>query len=198
MDDDPSIEQVYQQLLGTANLQIGAFTEVEKLRIQRAIFAVLCWTSAMLTPLLDDEECDISRSTTTDTADEYQPVRSRTVSFSLVAEGSSQRYSSKDFRRPISKMFYVYDPYGNDVDVESHPECESFCNLRNDGDELLRASCLNYYSLFTIGRVKIRWVNTLTEHLTFDRPNRTLSVFRFPSYCVASVLRKRFVKPLNR
>ncbi|KAJ3944324.1 uncharacterized protein N0V96_005850 [Colletotrichum fioriniae] len=36
----------------------------------------------------------------------------------------------------------------------------------------------------------IQWVDTLSEHLKFNLVNRRLSIFRFPTFCVLSALRK--------
>ncbi len=34
-------------------------------------------------------------------------------------------------------------------------------------------------------RVDIRWVDTLALHIDYDKSTRTLSLFRYPSFCVA-------------
>lgn len=57
-------------------------------------------------------------------------------------------------------------------------------SLREDA---LYMPSLNYFSLLTVGRVRIRLVDTVTAHLAFDRPTRTLSIFRFPTFCVTNV-----------
>ncbi|CAK7200405.1 hypothetical protein SEUCBS139899_003100 [Sporothrix eucalyptigena] len=44
---------------------------------------------------------------------------------------------------------------------------------------------LNAYLLSTLMRVKFRWVDTLALHLDYDKSTRTLSLFSFPSICVA-------------
>ncbi|KXH65593.1 hypothetical protein CSAL01_03235 [Colletotrichum salicis] len=40
------------------------------------------------------------------------------------------------------------------------------------------------------GRIRIQWVDTLSKHLMFDSVSRHLSIFRFPTFCVLSALRK--------
>lgn len=52
----------------------------------------------------------------------------------------------------------------------------------------LYVSSLNYASLKTISKVKLVWVNSLTNHLDFNATSRQLSIFRFPSYCAISTL----------
>lgn len=48
---------------------------------------------------------------------------------------------------------------------------------------ILHVANLNFFSLKTIGGVRIQWVDTLSEHLDFDPTSRTLRLFRFPSVC---------------
>ncbi|KAI1083671.1 hypothetical protein F5B20DRAFT_415933 [Whalleya microplaca] len=50
----------------------------------------------------------------------------------------------------------------------------------------LYVSNLNYSSLSSIGGVRIKWVDTLDQHLDFDPRTRTLRLFRFPSLCALS------------
>ena len=49
-------------------------------------------------------------------------------------------------------------------------------------------SAINYHSLRIIGRVRIQWVNDMSAHLVFDSRTRTLSLFRFPSFCACAVI----------
>ena len=46
---------------------------------------------------------------------------------------------------------------------------------------------VNAHILSTILRVRIHWVDTLSLHLDYDQATRTLSLFRFPSFCVATL-----------
>ncbi|KAH0556662.1 hypothetical protein GP486_005534 [Trichoglossum hirsutum] len=189
-DDDPSIEKAYQRLIEDAEESLHEIKAHEKMQVLRAMFAVLCWTSATLKPLLDDE----AMAATTNAANPGAAQKS-----SLAAENSSQIYSSRDLRRPISKMFYSFQNHAKDVEEpEHHPACGGTQSGGSISDDVLYQSSLNYFSLFTIGRVRLKWVDTLTAHLAFDRSTRTLSVFRFPSFCVANVLRGHDVKVLQK
>jgi hypothetical protein len=47
----------------------------------------------------------------------------------------------------------------------------------------IHSSTINYYALSTIGKVNIKWVDTLSAHLEFHPLTRTLLVFRFPTFC---------------
>jgi hypothetical protein len=63
---------------------------------------------------------------------------------------------------------------------------------------VLYESGLNYFSLFTIGRVMLKWVDTLTGHLAFDRSTQTLSVFGYSSFCADSLLTAHEVKVISK
>jgi hypothetical protein len=45
----------------------------------------------------------------------------------------------------------------------------------------------NAYLLHVLLRVHIRWVDVLALHLDYDKTTRTLSLFRYPSFCVAMI-----------
>jgi hypothetical protein len=49
--------------------------------------------------------------------------------------------------------------------------------------EALRATNLSYYSLTRLAEIEIIWVESIAEHLEFDRRLRKLKFFRFPSFC---------------
>ncbi|KAL8882619.1 MAG: hypothetical protein Q9198_000411 [Flavoplaca austrocitrina] len=47
----------------------------------------------------------------------------------------------------------------------------------------LNSSTLNAYALINIGKLKIEWSELFSMHLRFDRNTRTVTFFRFPSFC---------------
>ena len=55
----------------------------------------------------------------------------------------------------------------------------------------LEAPMLHYYTLKHVGRIRIHWVDSLDRHLSFDSSQRRLSLFRFPSFCLANVKLER-------
>ncbi|KAF2469966.1 uncharacterized protein BDR25DRAFT_201402, partial [Lindgomyces ingoldianus] len=42
---------------------------------------------------------------------------------------------------------------------------------------------ISYYNLTRLAEIKIDWVDSIGEHLEFDRKQRALKLFRFPSFC---------------
>lgn len=183
-ESDASIEKVYERLVDDAGQPLADVKAGEKVHVLRAIFAVLCLTSATLKPIMNDE----LDSTTCDAA--IPGVIQNSAS--LTAENSFRKYSSKDLRRPVSKFFYSFRNH----DLEE-PEHGNSSGAQSSSD-VLYESKLNYFSLFTIGQVKLKWVDTLSGHLAFDTATRTLSIFCFPSFCVANILRQHDVKVLKK
>lgn len=49
----------------------------------------------------------------------------------------------------------------------------------------LRPSEINAHLLWTLLDINIVWVDTLGLHLHYDKPTKTLSLFKYPSFCVA-------------
>ncbi|CAI7612735.1 unnamed protein product [Penicillium palitans] len=51
----------------------------------------------------------------------------------------------------------------------------------------------NAYLLHVLLRVQIRWVDTLALHLDYDKSTRTLSLFRYPSFCLEMLLSRGLI-----
>lgn len=49
--------------------------------------------------------------------------------------------------------------------------------------DVLETTNLNYYTLSKVANIQIIWVDSLLQHLDFDRRSKTLKIFRFPSFC---------------
>ncbi|KAM7213093.1 hypothetical protein V8F06_011516 [Rhypophila decipiens] len=220
-DNDPSIEKTYQRLCEHARDKTSSAltgppyrpSESEKLHILQAIFSVLCWTSMTLEPVIGEEHAKalpLLRPDVTGTeylgGNSYSPECTTT----LLARNCSHLYSSTDLRRPTSKMIRSFRPrmdivedqyesaYTTHVISSLHPTQTGTAAPPIDNfEDRLYEPGLNYASLSTIGRVRIRWVDTLTAHLEFDRATRELSLFRFPSFCVAKILSQHKVHVLE-
>lgn len=208
-EQDPSIEKIYSQLCMTARRSAPegeiAYvpTDEDKRIILQAIFAVLCWTSASLRPLLGDmmnlrPVPDLESEASSDGGESFT-----LTDIALIAENSSYTYSSTvdDLRRPLSKMFNQYQPRASERESR-------FSTIGSPGDtsqshtvsseDMLYAAVVDYSSLCTIGRVRITWVDTLTAHLAFDPGSRELSVYRYPSLCATKIMSKHKVLILDK
>ncbi|KAK0099271.1 hypothetical protein ONS95_006359 [Cadophora gregata] len=189
---DPSIESIYRRLCQPGSIQTAGrrceTSPEEKAYILQAIFAVICWTSGTLTPLLGNEAAlHLSKITVAGASDGTDtPV-------TLLAENCSRIYSTNELRRPTRKMFYSF-LLRSDINESlafartRAPLLERIRNPDSGVGDMLHVSSLNYGSLHAIGGVKIKWVGVLTAHLYFDRVKRELSVYQYPSFCAAKIL----------
>ncbi|KAH8703632.1 hypothetical protein BGW36DRAFT_443975 [Talaromyces proteolyticus] len=159
-DEESCMDKAYKRLLENSKISENEIESYDKLQVLRAMFAVLCWTSAIIKPILDVE-----------------------------AVTSTLETANSNLRRPIAKVFFYFQ--SNTTDVQKPGDYLANGGNQSSGgssDDVLYESSLNYSSLSTIGRVKLKWVDTLTAHLAFDRSTRVLSVYRFPSFCATKVL----------
>lgn len=223
-DNEPSIESAYDTLVSDSQNIKGKENNMiidpqQKSWVVKAIFAALCWISATITPLgLAPESEESQRILHQDASRKSWPRNARSIS--LVAKNTYRTYSSKDLRRPVSKLFYAFRSHGKHISESQHGNDVLYSTTKSerqttqytgrdtsqipaqiqfDGaggewaidtcdNHVLYESNLNYFSLFTIGRVKLKWVDTITAHLAFDRITRTLSVFCFPSFCAVRAM----------
>lgn len=131
-----------------------------------AVFAVLCWTTLTMRPKLEfsDGQNSTRPSLSCHLQDgDYEP--------------DDQHVSlSKQANRPISTLFLSFKT------AHWRQPTTSPTQETTDADALYESS-LNFHSLQRYGKVKLRWVETLSEHLSFNPAKRQLSLFKFPSIC---------------
>lgn len=203
-DPDPSIDKIGRKMLETAR---GAMTRrgdrcepdhEEKTHMLQAIFAVLCWTSATLKPIVGDDAMYLSKKSSN--PDEFDEGGNVPPEYVLFANNCSRIYSSSQLRRPVSLMFHAYrlQVPTNASRGEGTFTCLDLQPPGANYEDMLYEPSLTFDSLQMIGRVGIKWVDTLTAHLTFNRLTRELSVYRFPSFCVAKILSKHKVEVVER
>lgn len=163
------------------------------------IFSVLCWGSSTLKPVLHMPE-----------AFQQVPslfvVQKRTQEQHLSPPAFGRRQSNSKppvharfddnyhgfklesvRKRPISAIFRnVQTAMRPAARPNSHCDCSKLA--RSSTGAALFTSTLNYDSLQTIGKIRLKWVDHLSSHLDFDSRNRHLSVYRFPSLCALNTL----------
>ncbi|KAI9719974.1 MAG: hypothetical protein M1812_003099 [Candelaria pacifica] len=61
-------------------------------------------------------------------------------------------------------------------------ECQAFESVTVVGPEEI-----NFFLLQSIAHVKIKWIDVLAPHLEYDKSTNTLFLFRYPSFCTASL-----------
>lgn len=171
-----SMETAYKHLI---NDRLVELTDSEKDPILLAIFAVLCWTSMTLVPILEPEQ-----TMETNLCLSFRAKGLKTVKLSQTSLESTAK-------RPIIKLFGILKSL-----IKDHDGVHAG-SAATDTDTIHESS-VNFLSLHTIGRVRIKWVEDLTSHLAFDRQSRTISVFCLPTFCVCSILRTQQVQILQQ
>lgn len=201
LDNDASLERAYSALVTETRGKALEVKEVDKQRILEAMFAILCWTSATLKPIIGVELVPDAHRASTLRAGQ---------NFRLTATNVNRTYTHRDVRRPISKIFYVFSHHSvtlNPPQQDSWAPAFQRDDLApaqvaapTDGqgvESTLFESSLNYASLHTIGRLRLKWVDTLTEHLVLHRSTREVGIFRIPSLCVANIIGNSSVQVLE-
>ncbi|KAJ9490273.1 hypothetical protein VN97_g2978 [Penicillium thymicola] len=175
-DESVSMEEIYHHLIKGNS---AGFSGFEKDCALLAIFAVLCWASMTIDP-----DLEFGQTTETTGNDRQLLLRAKCGSGSGESHQVSLRQSA---RRPIKKVFRAIRGTLEDAGDDRATETD-----------IIYESSVNCYSLFTIGRVRVKWVEDLTSHLAFDRQSRTLSVFCLPTFCVSSILQTQQLKVLSQ
>ncbi|KAI4174464.1 MAG: hypothetical protein LQ348_006370, partial [Seirophora lacunosa] len=90
--------------------------------------------------------------------------------------------------RPIGSIiraFGEFTPYIEKYPTDGDEAEEKDTGWKTDPPDAvdLYVSTLNAYVLVKIGKVKIKWSDYLGAHLSFDMYSRTLTLFRFASFC---------------
>ncbi|KAK8108994.1 hypothetical protein PG984_014795 [Apiospora sp. TS-2023a] len=198
-DPDPSVDRIYRAI--TEELKFKP-TDDEKSHVLQAIFAVLCWASATLKPIVGSRANEHGRTSLRSDALGEEDFSVSSELPTLYAENCSRVYATSNIRRPVSLMFHMYRSRAQGLDRQQYPGESASIGVDNNQavpglEDMLYEPSLTYHSLSTIGRVKIKWVDTLTAHLSFQRATRTLSVYRYPSFCVTKVLAGRNIDVLE-
>ena len=212
-DPDSSIEKIYHVMLDTAREDMASGgiecrpTDNDKRHVLQAIFAVLCWTSATLKPLVGANATrpaaaapPLHDPNTTEEGSSNASSKSTVLS----AENCSRIYSSSNTRRPIGSLFHTYRSRSHAAHSREQGTLETTLGgvdtqtASSTFEDMLYEPGLTYHSLLMAGHVQIRWVDTLTAHLYFNRSTRELSVFRYPSICAARIYSVQNIKVLER
>jgi len=167
-----SIHGVVQYLMEIGSMKLN---QAEGDRSLLAIFAVLCWTSMTVALSLDLNQIRESSNS-------YQHLTFKLMGH-VQTDDLSGTTLSQTAKRPISKLFRS---------LKNVPKEAQLVGGQHEVDTLY-TSTLNFASLQTISRIRLKWVEDLESHLSFDRLSRTLSVFCLPTYCAYSISRTQYI-----
>jgi hypothetical protein len=81
-------------------------------------------------------------------------------------------------------------PPSNFIAAESAEDKMAFETVRS-----VAPTALNAHLLAAVGGVNIEWVDSLPCHLEFDARTNTLFLFRYPSFCIGDLPRKKATVP---
>ena len=171
--EDSSIEEVWNGLKATIHPSGTSDpfrpAPIEKTMCLIAVFSVLCWATMMLQPKLHRADFEGS------------PTLMASISHN---QSSGQALKMDIVRRPIPAVFRTLKRL-----LFLSRWQQPTDNGYSDKSVTLYLSTLHYETLQTIGKIHIEWVDDLSSHLDFDSANRSLSVFRFPTFCALTTLR---------
>ena len=131
-----------------------------------ATFAVLCWSSMTLKPLLPISD---SSANALETRRASHP--------------ESMGLKPDTLRRPITAAFRNFQR-----SMCGRRWRQPICVVAAEHSSVLHASTLNFQSLQTIGKIRLSWVGDLSSHLDYEPRTRTLSVFQFPTFCALTTV----------
>jgi hypothetical protein len=168
-DAGTSIDDIWEDMIeshGATPLHPRKESKNQKSACLIAVFAVLCWGSMTLSPRL------------------------------VWPEGTSPNCLALQHLKP--------EHQGLKMDFAQRPIAALFKNLQRSrvghrwrppinaavaGDAtVLYVSSLNFSSLQVMGKIRLKWVDNINAHLDFDSRTRTLSIFRYPSFCALTTL----------
>ncbi|KAH8742844.1 hypothetical protein F5882DRAFT_149033 [Hyaloscypha sp. PMI_1271] len=165
-DAGTSIEDIWDAVESSRQVvQPTRTSPSEKSTCLIAVFAILCWGSMMLQPKLVWAN----------------PAASPCLAVEQLQ--SDHQGLRMDFvQRPIPAIF-------RNIQRSKATNCwRRPIGVSNGISTVLYVSTLNFSSLRTIGKIRLRWVDNISSHLEFDSRNRILSIFRFPSFCALTTL----------
>lgn len=168
-EKDTSIEDLRNHVLSS----VENIRESSGPLLLAAVFAAVCWLTMTLQPSLDFEPCG---------GQVCLACRFPSVTDESNLQGQIARQNLREAKRPIKRVFELFKHSAWD----DQPPNVDYSTGENDS---LYEGSLNLEVLL-FGRIRIQWVDTLSEHLKFNLVNRRLSIFRFPTFCVLSALRK--------
>ena len=164
-DANASVENAYQRMLSIKGLRPGAFNSHQKTFIMIAIFATTGWLTMLFTPNITEGSLAV--------LPQDQSV------FRVLGYGATNAAQSVDAaRRPLAKM------------LKGFRRCARHSETSVTGSDEIYASSLSYHSLFTIGKIQLKWVDDFGIHMEFDRQSKCVYVFRLPSFCATTIVRK--------
>lgn len=171
-DDNLSIDEIVQYLTEDSILE-STMVHPDVIPAQRLlIFAIVGWQSMLYLPSFNT--CSLRELAIHN--DINQPDSTLVFdTFKISAELAD---------RPMATLL---KGYGNLLPARSHELTIVASETSRMASSWLPINPqeTNAHLLQVLLRIDIRWVDTLALHLDYDKSTRTLSLFRYPSFCIA-------------
>lgn len=163
---------------GKPNIIFRELDEHLQFAIVEALLHTLCWLSATIMPVVEKHDLvDVRTSKGTAKA------------FSLTALYNGKTIiCSVALNSTLSDIFHRINQAAVPTPMDEGGMDGN--RLTCATGDVLHEPCVTYASLRKYAGVRLKWVSTLSEHLSLDRNTNVLSVFRYPSVCAVRVLNR--------
>jgi hypothetical protein len=169
---ETSIDDMAHHLLALDLIETNG-DEVEGRHIARLIaFAILGWQTMLYQPAFGT--CPPQQMAMEDVLDGYTGQAYMT----LKQDQSRIKSCLADFLLGFGLML----PSENLCINDDPEDCLAFEKVAIVGPDEFNAALLESFA-----HIRIKWVDTLAPHMEFDKATNTLFLFRYPSFCMASL-----------
>lgn len=178
-NESVSIDKITTHLLEDGILEPTSNSET-LLISKNLVFAVIGWQTMLYRPNM--QSCPLVLLAIANEMDGHQGQAHMCL---------KQNHSA--CKRPMHEFllgFGVLLPPRNFSVLESPEDKIAFNELKT-----ATAVSFNAHLLVSIGRINIKWTDSLACHLEFDTSSNTLFLFRYPSFCVANLPLDTSVSP---
>ena len=130
---------------------------------RRAVFAIISWLTMLIKPRNDPSTSDFTI---------FSPSK---------CGSHTSRQSIETARRPIIGLLRGF---GSFLPIEDRKRSARTVEVSST----IHTSSVEYYTLKVLGKVTFLWVDVLSAHLEFEPQTRTVSLFRFPTFCALNCM----------
>ena len=176
------IDEIVEHLV-THQLQVFQETGPDTIIRQRyLVFSILAWQSMLFLPSFDSYPLN-----------EYAIHRDNQFAIHQIINQPKSGLAFDVFQMPMDladrEMAILLKGLGNLLPTRPPDLAKLASETSKEASAWspIVPSEVNAHILTTILRVRIHWVDILSLHLDYDQATRTLSFFRFPSFCVATL-----------
>jgi hypothetical protein len=155
-----SIDEILQSVLTPLKCELGRLDAEAETLSRQAVFKILSWLTMIF-------------KASNGTANGFQ------IDVPLKGEGIREEQSMDKAKRPISRLIRGFGQLLPSTEQVSHA-------IEKSQPDLIYAASLNVFSLKMIDKIRIEWTSSLGCHLMFNPLRRTLTLYRFPTFCAMS------------